>query len=240
MQTLKGKLSVGVYVPTFTESDPTVPEHVKAITQEQIENWDNGTGSVVQEQEPTVPQYVKNITEEQINNWNNPRVITKTSELENDSGFITGYTETDPSVPQHVKNITIEDITKWNSNTGGGTTTEYELPIASAITLGGVKIGDNLSIDENGVLSATRSSSTGGTTNYTDLTNKPSINGVELSGNKTLDDLGIQPKGNYALKSEIPTNTVSSTNVTNIVTLTQNEYDVLSTKDNSTLYIIVG
>ena len=31
----------------------------------------------------------------------------------------------------------------------------------------------------------------GGTTNYNDLTNKPSINGVELSGNKTSDDLGI-------------------------------------------------
>ena len=32
---------------------------------------------------------------------------------------------------------------------------------------------------------------TGGTTNYNDLTNKPQINGVELSGNKTSDDLGI-------------------------------------------------
>ena len=31
----------------------------------------------------------------------------------------------------------------------------------------------------------------GGTTNYNDLTNKPQINGVELSGNKTSDDLGI-------------------------------------------------
>lgn len=31
----------------------------------------------------------------------------------------------------------------------------------------------------------------GGTTNYNDLANKPQINGVELSGNKTSDDLGI-------------------------------------------------
>ena len=176
MQTLKGKLSVGVYVPTFTENDPTVPDYVKAITQEQIEKWDNGTGggtgSVVEEQDPTVPEHVKNITEEEINNWNNPKVITKTSELENDSGFITeipseyiteeeldakgfikSYTETDPSVPQHVKNITIEDITKWNSNTGGGTTTEYELPIATSTVLGGVKVGQNLTINDDGVLS---------------------------------------------------------------------------------------
>lgn len=32
-----------------------------------------------------------------------------------------------------------------------------------------------------------------GTTDYTQLTNKPSINSVELSGNKTLNQLGIQP-----------------------------------------------
>lgn len=36
--------------------------------------------------------------------------------------------------------------------------------------------------------------SEGGTTDYTALTNKPQINNVELSGNKTLDQLGIQPK----------------------------------------------
>lgn len=54
---------------------------------------------------------------------------------------------------------------------------------------------------------------------YENLGDKPSINGVELVGNKTLEELGIekyddtdikeelnnkQPKGNYALKSEIP------------------------------------
>ena len=44
----------------------------------------------------------------------------------------------------------------------------------------------------------------GGTSNYNALTNKPKINNVELRGNKTLNDLGIQPAGNYALKSEIP------------------------------------
>ena len=40
-------------------------------------------------------------------------------------------------------------------------------------------------------------SSEGGTTNYLLLENKPKINNVELTGNKTLADLGIQPKGNY-------------------------------------------
>lgn len=34
----------------------------------------------------------------------------------------------------------------------------------------------------------------GGTTDYNSLTNKPSINGVELEGNKTSDDIDVQPE----------------------------------------------
>lgn len=41
--------------------------------------------------------------------------------------------------------------------------------------------------------------------NYSDVVGKPKINDVELSGNKTLAELGIQPKGDYALKTDIPT-----------------------------------
>jgi hypothetical protein len=43
----------------------------------------------------------------------------------------------------------IKKVSKTSFETSG-----YELPIASAETLGGIKVGDNLSIDENGVLSA--------------------------------------------------------------------------------------
>lgn len=44
----------------------------------------------------------------------------------------------------------------------------------------------------------------GGSSDYEDLDNKPSINDVELTGNKSLSDLGIQPQGDYALSSEVP------------------------------------
>lgn len=52
-----------------------------------------------------------------------------------------------------------------------------------------------------------------GTSAYADLPDKPSINDVTLSGNKTSADLGLQPAGNYALKSEIP-------DVSNFITIT--------------------
>ena len=89
----------------------------------------------------------------------NVSVPTKLSDLTNDSGFIT--TETDPTVPSHVKNITQQDITDWNNKS-----------------------------DFSG--------------DYNDLSNKPSINNITLIGNKTSSDLGLQPSGDYALRSEIP------------------------------------
>lgn len=44
-----------------------------------------------------------------------------------------------------------------------------------------------------------------GTTVYSELTDKPKINGVELSGEKTLEDLGIQPSGDYLTEETDPT-----------------------------------
>lgn len=49
---------------------------------------------------------------------------------------------------------------------------------------------------------------TAGTTDYTQLENKPQINSVELTGNKTLDDLGIQAKGDYL--TALPDNAVTT------------------------------
>ena len=48
--------------------------------------------------------------------------------------------------------------------------------------------------------------------NYNNLENKPSIGGTELSGNKTLEELGIQPKGNYL--TAIPEEYVTDTELT--------------------------
>lgn len=77
-------------------------------------------------------------------------------------------------------------------------------------------------------------SGSGGTTDYTQLTNKPQINFVELSGNKSLSNLGIQPAGNY-----IEAGTGTQPQINTITVLTQSEYDGLSTKDPNTQYLIV-
>lgn len=89
----------------------------------------------------------------------------------------------------------------------------YDLPIATKNSLGGIIVGDNLSITPGGVLSATGGGS-GGSSNYNELTNKPSINGILLSGNKTTSDLGIS----------IPTKTSELTNDSGFITSVPSEY----------------
>ena len=64
--------------------------------------------------------------------------------------------------------------------------------------------GATISItDKNGTTIAKIHNGTGGggTSDYRNLENKPQINNVELTGNKTSSDLGLQPAGNYVIDS---------------------------------------
>jgi hypothetical protein len=73
----------------------------------------------------------------------------------------------------------------------------------------------------------------GGTTDYNVLNNKPQINSVELSGNKTSSDLGLQPLGNYATKTELDTKVDKVTGKV----LSTNDY---TTDDKNKLAAITG
>ena len=65
--------------------------------------------------------------------------------------------------------------------------------------------GNNLEISSTG-------GGSGGTSNYSDLSNKPKINNIELKGNKTTSDLGLF-SGDYNDLSNKPTIPVVPTNV---------------------------
>lgn len=75
--------------------------------------------------------------------------------------------------------------------------TAADLPIASAVKAGMIKLGYGLDAELDGTVNVTVEGGGGGTNDYQGLKNKPSIAGVTLSGNKSLEELGIQPKGNY-------------------------------------------
>lgn len=58
---------------------------------------------------------------------------------------------------------------------------------------------------------------------------------TQWNNSASKDDLN-----NYALKSELPEGYISSTSVSNVVTLTQAQFDAIAEKDDATLYVVVG
>lgn len=133
-----------------------------------------------------------------------PAIPSRTSELANNSGYITssalsGYVKSVNGVaPDSSGNVTIS--VSGGGSSGGGS---YTLPTASSSTLGGVKIGAGLTINNSGVVSADVTASTltayAKTTdlsavatsgNYNDLSNKPTIPAAYTLPNATSSTLG--------------------------------------------------
>lgn len=113
--------------------------------------------------------------------------------------------------------------------TYNGSAIQTVVPTASTSTLGIVKPdGATITITEDGTISST---ATGGTTDYTGLTNKPSINGIELSGTKTLTELGIQPSGTYL--TSIPSEYITDSELTEKGYATISQIPDVSTKIES-------
>ena len=155
---------------------------------------------------------------------NKPAIPTKTSDLTNDSGFITSaavptktsdLTNDSGFITNQVNNLAnYYDQTAINSmfnaldvptktselvNDSGFLTT---IPIASASTLGGVKIGNGINVAADGTISAAISASP----DWNDITNKPT--GVSYWTN----DAG------YITSADIPTKTSDLTNDSDFVT----------------------
>lgn len=115
-------------------------------------------------------------------------IVTKTSQLTNDSGYITED---------------YHDDTKQNKLVSGQN----------------IKTINNESILGSGNLDIE------GVTDYEALDNLPSINNVTLKGNKTSNDLGLQPAGNYATSQELTNESTARENADNGL---QNQIDAIT------------
>ena len=180
---------------------PTVPTNVSAFT--------NDAGYLTSESDPVfTASPAHGITTTDINTWNaksdfsgsyndltdKPTIPTKTSDLTNDSGFITGYTETDPvfvASPAH--GITAQDITDWNaksdfSGSYNDLTNKPTIPTKTS----------DLTNDSGYITGA----------DWDDITNKPVFATVATSG--SYSDLSNKPS--------IPTKTSDLTNDSGYIT----------------------
>ena len=89
-------------------------------------------------------------------------------------------------------NANVEDVQEQVYKLGS-LPVSFDLPIASQTQLGAVMVGNGLAISSAGVLSV----SGGWPPSYTILTDKPQINSITLTGNKSLSDLGIDIPSSY-------------------------------------------
>lgn len=115
-----------------------------------------------------------------------------------------------------------------------------ELPIASADTLGAVKIGENLSITEDGVLSSTASGDVSASGNNT-FTGINDFNGeVNLNGLTTAENLTVAR--NLTSSGEINAVSIKSTGIRSddIKTTTNKKYLTEEDVDNQTIQIVEG
>lgn len=127
-------------------------------------------------------------------------IPTKTSDLVNDSGFITE--ETDPTIPSYIKSITQENITSWNnkSNFSGSYNDLTDKPSIPNAT-------SDLTNDSGFITNAVN--------NLTNYTPTSSLSTVATSG--SYNDLTNKPT--------IPTKTSDLTNDSNFVTSAIFSYD---------------
>ena len=122
-------------------------------------------------------------------------------------------------LPINNKTVNVEVPTKTSDLTNDNGFIS-SIPIASDTILGGIKVGNNLSITEDGVLSAEG----GGTTDYSVLLNKPVLNtantnSLAVNSNETINGIvslhKISKTGSYEdllNKPTIPTRTSDLTN----------------------------
>lgn len=201
------------------------------------------------------------------NKANTSDIPTKTSQLTNDSGYIDNtvndlenyYKKNETYNQTQVNNLLNNKADKTEIPTKVSELENdkgyiSEIPVASATQLGGIKVGDNLVITEDGVLSSIGGST--GTSDYNALSNKPALNTdnsvalevnaqEEISGTVSLHK--VSKTGNYndlLNKPNIPSKTSDLTNdsgyITNTVDNLTNYYKKAETYNQTEVDNLLG
>lgn len=115
--------------------------------------------------------------------------------------------------------------TNGNIKIGGEEVTVYSLPLASASTVGGVKIGAGLSITAEGTLSAT-GGGTADAVEWANVIDKPTALSQFINDENFIDNT-VSNLANYYLKTETYTQTEVNNLIGQIATLSVEKVDAL-------------
>lgn len=143
---------------------------------------------ITQETDPTVPTWAKEPTKPSYTAGEvgalpvGTKIPAKTSDLTNDSGYLT-------QIPE-------EYVTETELGQKGYITEDNipeKLPSPGTLTFTGA-VNDTYDGSTDKIINIPTGGGEGGTSDYNDLTNQPQLNGVTLEGNKTLDQIGAVQK----------------------------------------------
>lgn len=175
--------------------------------------------------------------------------ITKTSQLTNDSGFLNGLpdnivtTDTEQGITGRkvFYNAAIQERLK----TADGTSLFYIDYLDNKTYVGSCQGSVGPSLYLAGTNTPTIKRYDNGIKEYTNIDSGNISSYLPKASNATLgavkvDGTTITADSNGVISAAIPTNTVTSDDVTKIKKVTQAEYDSLTPKDENTLYYIIG
>ena len=111
--------------------------------------------------------------------------------------YVLASLEGNTEIPEQEKSVLVDLISQVNSLNQTASQLVEDSQTATANAISAVQDAEiALQNAEDAIESL--SQITQATKDYAELENKPKINDIELNGNKSLDNLGIQHKGNYA------------------------------------------
>ena len=237
-----------------------------------VQSVDGATGAVVTNAVKTTPQSLSDTQKQQVRNnigagtssfdgdynslTNKPTIPTKTSQLTNDSHYITANEAPVQSVNSKTGAVQLNasDFGALPDTTVIPTKTSQldndsgfisDIPIASATQLGGVKVGAGLSVTENGVLSAT-GGGTADSVEWNNVLDKPTTiagygitdakieNGTITLGNQTITPLASAPVTSVNSKTGAVVLTQDDVGDGTTYVRTHNDFtDVLKTQINT-------
>jgi len=138
-----------------------------------------------------------------ITDYTAPEIPTKVSQLENDKGFITGYTETDPTVPAWAKAETKPTYTASEVGALASTVTHLpgDVPVTRKINSKEMGADITLTASDVGALASTTTHLPG------DVPTTRKVNGKSLSEDITLSasDINALPGSTTHLSGDVPT-----------------------------------
>lgn len=208
----------------FNEEKPNITKEITESVQSQVHDGKSAYEIAVEHGfEGTEEEWLASLDYETSEEFNSlaEQVLNNKTSVDNSMSELNKNIETINSDLQEAKQLVVNasgyaSNAEQSANTAKQYSEQAKLDLSTKLdkNQGAENQGKFLKINENGEIISDNLPEQE-VPSYNDITNHPSINNVELTGNKTLEELGIQPKGNYL--TEVPEEYVNNTELAELL-----------------------